>query len=219
MNPLHGKKILITAGPTWEMIDPVRFLSNRSSGLMGLEIAKAAAKMGAKVTLIMGPTSIKYRLPNGGRPSLSRRYLTVVPVVSAQEMYRECLKCFAKMDIAIMTAAVSDYRPKTIARQKIKKGPQTMTLKLVKNPDILAALGKKKKKTQILVGFALESCDMVTYAQDKLKRKNCDLIVANPVPTLGAITNTATLLYKDGRRIQLPKLSKSRLATRLLKNL
>lgn len=216
---LRNKRILITAGPTWEMLDPVRFLSNRSSGQMGFEIAKAAAKAGAKVTLIMGPASNRYRLP----VALHRQQVTgtccVVSVVSAREMYRECLKRFPKADIIIMTAAVSDYRPVAIAQQKIKKGPKTMTLTLIRNPDILATLGKRKKRRQLLVGFALESHDLLKYAQDKLRRKNCDLIVANPVPTLGAATNTATLLYKGGRVLKLQKLTKSRLAQYLVTHL
>jgi phosphopantothenoylcysteine decarboxylase/phosphopantothenate--cysteine ligase len=211
MKPLHGKHILITAGPTWEMLDPVRFLSNRSSGLMGFEIAKAAARAGAKVTLITGPVALTD--PKG---------VNVVHVVSATEMYRACLKHFSKMDIAIMTAAVSDYRPATIQRHKIKKCLDTgsgagMTLKLVRNPDILATLGRRKKRHQTLVGFALESRDLLKHAREKLRRKNCDLIVANAVPTLGAPTISATLLYNDGQIRRLPRLSKSRLAATLLK--
>lgn len=218
-NSLRNKHILITAGPTWEMIDPVRFLSNRSSGLMGFEIAMAAVRAGAKVTLITGPAPNRYRLP----VALHRQQVTgtccVIPVVSAREMYRACLKHFPKCDIAIMTAAVSDYRPAAIARQKIKKGPKTLTLKLVKNPDILAALGRRKKPNQLLVGFALESRNILQYAKDKLRRKNCDLIVANPIPTLGGLTNIATIVYKDGRVCQLPHLTKRRLAVRLLKEI
>lgn len=215
-DPLHHKHILITAGPTWEMIDPVRFLSNRSSGLMGFEIAKAAAKAGARVTLVTGPVS----LPDP-------KNVDVIRVVSAREMYRECLKYFPKCDIAIMTAAVSDYRPAKVARHKIKKCLDTppsrgmtnksMTLKLVRNPDILATLGRRKKTHQTLIGFALESRNMLAHAQDKLRRKNCDLIVANAVPTLGSPAIEATLLYNEGRAQKLPRLSKPRLATRLLK--
>ncbi len=203
--------ILITAGPTWEMIDPVRFLSNRSSGQMGFEIAKAAARAGTKVTLVTGPVALPD--PKG---------VDVIHVVSAQEMYRACLKHFPKMDVAIMTAAVSDYRPAKVARHKIKKcmdaGSEAgMTLHLIRNPDILATLGKRKKKHQVVVGFALESRNMLAYAKDKLRRKKCDLIVANPVPTLGAKTNTATVVYKDGHIQRLPSLRKSQLATRLLR--
>lgn len=218
----HTKRLLITAGPTWEMIDPVRFLSNRSSGQMGFEIAKAAAKLGAQVTLVTGPTAIKYPGPNCTPVQLGPGYLTVVPVVSAREMHRECLKHFSKCDIAIMTAAVSDYRPAKVARHKIKKcldaGPRSgMTLKLIRNPDILATLGRRKRPGQTLVGFALESQHLLRHAQGKLHRKNCDMIVANAVPTLGSPAIEATLLYNDGRVQKLPRLSKPRLAAKLMK--
>lgn len=209
--PLHGKHILITAGPTWEMLDPVRFLSNRSSGLMGFEIAKAAARAGAKVTLITGPVALAD--PKG---------MDVTHVMSAQEMYRACLKHFPKCDIAIMTAAVSDYRPVKAEPHKIKKctAPHmmkdTMTLTLIRNPDILATLGKRKKKHQILVGFALESRDLLKYASEKLHRKHCDMIIANPVPALGSQKNTATFVYKDGSIQRQPILTKSRLAVRII---
>lgn len=217
---LRHKRILITAGPTWEMIDPVRFLSNRSSGLMGFEIAKAAARAGAKVTLVTGPVALED--PKG---------VDVIRVVSAQEMYRACLKRFPKMDIAIMTAAVSDYRPDKVAIHKLKKcldagsAPgmtnkcmtgTTMTLKLVRNPDILATLGKRKKKHQFLVGFALESRDLLKYAAEKLQRKNCDMLIANAVPALGSQKNTATFVYKDKSKQRLPSLTKSRLAVRII---
>lgn len=211
MKPLRNKHVLITAGPTWEMMDPVRFLSNRSSGQMGFEIAKAAAQEGANVTLVTGPVALAD--PKG---------VDVIPVVSANEMYRACLKYFPKCDIAIMTAAVSDYRPEKIAKHKLKKcldaeSAPGMTLRLVRNPDILATLGKRKKHHQILIGFALESRDLLKHAQDKLRRKNCDLIVANAVPTLGSPAIEAILLYNDGRMQKFPKLSKPRLAVRLLK--
>ncbi len=219
MKPLRHKHLLITAGPTWEMLDPVRFLSNRSSGLMGFEIAAAAATAGAKVILVAGPVALAD--PKG---------VSVIRVVGAREMYRACLKLFPKCDVAIMTAAVSDYRPEKVARYKLKKcldaGSEAgmaikrtpgMTLKLVRNPDILATLGHRKKRHQLLIGFALESHKMLKYARDKLHRKNCDMIVANAVPTLGSLTNTATLIHKDGRVQKLHRLSKRRLATQLLK--
>lgn len=217
-NSLHGKGILITAGPTWEMIDPVRFLSNRSSGMMGFELAKAAARAGAKVTLITGPVALTVPKNVHG-----------VQVTSAQEMYRECMKYFPKCDVAIMTAAVSDYRPAKVAKHKIKKCLDTppsrgmtnksMTLKLIRNPDILATLGRRKKHHQLVVGFALESRNLLAYATDKLHRKKCDLIVANPVPAIGSPTNTATLLHKDGRVCKLPRLTKRQLSARILKEL
>lgn len=223
---LRGKKILITAGPTWEMIDPVRFLSNRSSGLMGFEIAKAAARAGAKVTLVTGPTTIRYPVPNGGAVPLGTGYLTVVRVVSALEMYRECLKRFPKMDIAIMTAAVSDYRPVKIEKHKLKKKmdaksrpSMTMTLKLVCNPDILATLGRRRSEKQYLVGFALESRRLLAYANTKLRRKGCDMIVANAVPALGASHNTATFLFRDGHIVSLPSMTKIQLAKKIIQTI
>lgn len=214
LKPLFGKHFLITAGPTWEMLDPVRFLSNRSSGLMGFEIAKAAARAGAKVTLVTGP--VAFADPKG---------VDVIRVVSAQEMYRACLKHFPKCDVAIMTAAVSDYRPMKTEKHKLKKctAPHMMkdifTLKFVRNPDILATLGKRKKKDQVLVGFALESRNILKYAKDKLRRKQCDVIIANAVPALGSLTNSATLVYKDGSIQKLPSLTKSRLAVHLIRRI
>jgi phosphopantothenoylcysteine decarboxylase/phosphopantothenate--cysteine ligase len=207
------------------MLDPVRFLSNRSSGLMGFEIAKAAARAGARVILVTGPTHLQVSDTWSGRkcptPGVagSVRHLRVM---SAREMYRECLNHFPKTDIAIMTAAVSDYRPAKMARHKIKKcldagmTREKITLTLVRNPDILATLGRRKKRHQYLVGFALESRDLLKHAKDKLRRKNCDLIVANAVPALGSPRNTATLLFKTGRIQKLPSLTKAQLSRKIL---
>ncbi|PKG52476.1 bifunctional phosphopantothenoylcysteine decarboxylase/phosphopantothenate--cysteine ligase CoaBC [Olleya sp. 1-3] len=188
--PLKNKTVLITAGPTYEAIDPVRFIGNHSSGKMGFEIAKAAANLGAEVILITGPThqTVKHSL------------ITVIPVVSAQEMYDAAHLYFNNSDIAILSAAVADYRPKNVATQKIKKKTATLTLELEKTKDILASLGAIKTK-QFLVGFALETNNELEHAKLKLKKKNLDLIVLNSLNDKGAgfksDTNKVTLINKD----------------------
>lgn len=188
--PLKNKTVLITAGPTYEAIDPVRFIGNHSSGKMGFEIAKAAANLGAEVILITGPThqTVKHGL------------ITVVPVVSAQEMYDAAHLHFNNSDIAILSAAVADYRPKNVATQKIKKKTATLALELEKTKDILASLGAIKTN-QFLVGFALETNNELEHAKLKLKKKNLDLIVLNSLNDKGAgfksDTNKVTLINKD----------------------
>ena len=188
--PLKNKTVLITAGPTYEAIDPVRFIGNHSSGKMGFEIAKAAANLGAEVILITGPThqTVKHSL------------ITVIPVVSAQEMYDAAHLYFNNSDIAILSAAVADYRPKNVATQKIKKKTATLTLELEKTKDILASLGAIKTN-QFLVGFALETNNELEHAKLKLKKKNLDLIVLNSLNDKGAgfksDTNKVTLINKD----------------------
>ncbi len=179
--PLRGKKILITAGPTHEAIDPVRFIGNHSSGKMGFEIAKAAANFGAEVTLVSGPT----------HQSVAHSLIQVKAVVSAQNMYDEAHKHFESSDIAILSAAVADFKPKEIATQKIKKKTDTLTLELDKTKDILASLGAIKKK-QYLVGFALETNNELENAKGKLKRKNLNLIVLNSLNDKGAGFKTDT---------------------------
>ncbi|MGB7498816.1 MAG: bifunctional phosphopantothenoylcysteine decarboxylase/phosphopantothenate--cysteine ligase CoaBC, partial [Moheibacter sp.] len=166
--PLFGKKVLVSAGPTYELIDPVRFVGNFSSGKMGIEIAKAAADMGANVTLVCGPSSI----------STQGYDINRTDVISANEMQAAMESNYPDSDIVIMSAAVADYRPETVAAKKIKKVGDEMVLKLVKNPDILFGLGQKKKN-QILVGFALETNDEVENAKSNLDRKNLDMIVLN----------------------------------------
>ena len=173
--PLYKQKFLITAGPTYEAIDPVRFIGNHSSGKMGFEIAKAAAKLGADVVLISGPTHQKSNSSN----------IIFVPVVSAQEMYEAAHLHFKTVDVAILSAAVADYRPKYVADQKIKKKDTTLTLELEKTKDILASLGKIKEK-QILVGFALETQNEIENAIKKLNAKNLDIIVLNSLNDDGA---------------------------------
>ncbi|WP_298903940.1 bifunctional phosphopantothenoylcysteine decarboxylase/phosphopantothenate--cysteine ligase CoaBC [uncultured Psychroserpens sp.] len=173
--PLRGKKILITAGPTYEAIDPVRFIGNHSSGKMGFEIAKAAANLGAEVILVSGPSS----------QHVNQSMITVERVKSAQDMYDEVHKHFNTCDIAILSAAVADYRPKNVATQKIKKKESTFTIELEKTKDILKSLGAIKKQ-QFLVGFALETNNELEHAKGKLAAKNLDLIVLNSLNDKGA---------------------------------
>ena len=188
--PLKGKKILITAGPTYEAIDPVRFIGNHSSGKMGFSIAKAAANLGAEVILIAGPS---HQIINH---SLIHR----IDVVSAEQMYTEAHNYFKEVDIAILSAAVADYKPKNVANQKIKKNDDTLSLELTKTKDILASLGKIKKH-QFLVGFALETNNEIENAKNKIKHKNLDTIVLNSLQDKGAgfarNTNKITIIDKD----------------------
>ncbi|WP_055443533.1 bifunctional phosphopantothenoylcysteine decarboxylase/phosphopantothenate--cysteine ligase CoaBC [Lacinutrix himadriensis] len=185
--PLRNKKVLLTAGPTYEAIDPVRFIGNHSSGKMGFELAKAAANLGAEVILITGPTHQK----------VTHSSIQVVPVISAQEMYDAAHQYFKTVDIAILSAAVADYKPKNVATQKIKKKDTTLTLELEKTKDILASLGEIKEK-QFLVGFALETNNEIENAKGKLKKKNLNLIVLNSLNDKGAgfkkETNKVTLI-------------------------
>lgn len=190
-----GKKVLVTAGPTYEAIDPVRFIGNHSSGLMGIEIARAFADQGADVTLVLGPSSI--------RPE--RANINVLPVTSAKEMFDATTAAFKKADIAVLSAAVADFRPETKAEQKIKKvaGQDEMTLKLVKTDDILKTLGENKTDKQILVGFALETENGLTNAKKKLHTKNLDMIVLNTMNEAGVgfktKTNKVSMIMRDDK--------------------
>ena len=190
-----GKKVLITAGPTYEAIDPVRFIGNHSSGLMGIEIARAFADQGADVTLVLGPSNIS---PN-------RNNIKVLPVTSAKEMYDAVMTFFPKTDIAVLSAAVADFRPETAAEQKIKKNPETdiLTLKLVKTDDILKSVGNKKTEKQVVVGFALETENGLENAKKKLHTKNIDLIVLNEMNESGVgfktKTNKVSIITKDDK--------------------
>lgn len=201
---LAGKTVLVSAGPTQEDLDPVRFLSNRSSGRMGYAIAERAARRGARVILVSGPVSIA--VPRG---------VDVVNVRSALDMHAAIINRQEQVDAIVMTAAVADYRPEAQATQKIKKTDK-LTLELVKNPDILAELGATRTEGKpVLVGFALETNDVVAYARDKLNRKKVDLVVANHASDgLGGDTNVATLVHADGDEA-LPTLTKSDLADRI----
>lgn len=173
--PLAGKKVMITAGPTQENLDPVRYITNHSTGKMGYAIAECAAQLGAEVTIVSGPVQIK-----------ASEGIEVVKVTSALQMLEAAEAAFKGTDIAIYTAAVADYRSADIAQEKIKKKGDSMSIELVKNPDIAAILGSQKKEGQILVGFALETENELENAQGKLIRKNLDLIVLNSLKTEGA---------------------------------
>ena len=172
---LEGKTVLITAGPTYEAIDPVRFIGNHSSGKMGFSLAEEAVKRGAKVILISGPTSQKTNHKN----------IEIHRVTSAKEMYDEVFKYYEKVDVAIASAAVADYAPKIVAKEKIKKSEEEFTIELVKNPDILKTMGEKKTH-QFLVGFALETQNEEENAKSKLQKKNLDMIVLNSLRDEGA---------------------------------
>ncbi|MGV3547616.1 MAG: bifunctional phosphopantothenoylcysteine decarboxylase/phosphopantothenate--cysteine ligase CoaBC [Pedobacter sp.] len=179
--PLPGKKVLVTAGPTYEAIDPVRFIGNHSSGKMGFAIAEELYNLGAEVTLISGPSALP--TPSG---------VTRIDVVSAKEMLDACLFSFESSEITVMSAAVADYTPIAVAEQKIKKKEDQFSIELKKTTDILATLGKQKTDTQLLVGFALETTDEENYAKEKLKKKNLDLIVLNSLNDKGAGFKTDT---------------------------
>lgn len=188
--PLKGKNILITAGPTYEAIDPVRFIGNHSSGKMGFDIAKSASDLGANVILITGPTH--YKLENNS--------IKTVSVVSSDEMYDACHQYFKEVDVAICAAAVADYKPKNIASQKIKKADLSFSIELEKTKDILASLGEIKEN-QFLIGFALETENEIENAKLKIQKKNLDLIVLNSLNDIGAgfgkPTNKVTFIDKN----------------------
>ena len=188
--PLRGKKILVTAGPTYEAIDPVRFIGNHSSGKMGFDIAESAANYGAEVILISGPTHLNTINP----------VINLIRVTSAKEMYDACHEYFNSVDVAICAAAVADYKPKFVAEQKIKKTEVSLTIELEKTEDILASLGKIKQN-QFLIGFALETENEIENAKLKIQKKNLDLIVLNSLKDEGAgfgkATNKITFIDKD----------------------
>ena len=205
---LAGESVLVTAGPTCEDIDPVRFLTNRSSGKMGYAVAAEAARRGAKVLLVTGPTSLD--TPKG---------VERIEVRSAEEMQRAVQSRFSNCTIGVFAAAVADYRPVEQSGQKIKRGKEGLTLRLEPNPDILASVAKDKGE-RIIVGFAAETEHVAENARKKLTQKNADLIVANDVSKAGAgfdhDTNIVTLFSRDGRDLPLPRLSKSDVAQRIL---
>ena len=207
--PLKGKKVLVTAGPTYEAIDPVRFIGNHSSGIMGFEIAKAAANLGAEVILVTGPT----------HETISNNLVHILKVTTADEMYDEVHNYFTKIDIAILSAAVSDYKPKYVADKKMKKTETSFTIELEKTKDILASLGKIKNN-QFLVGFALETDNEFENAKSKLKTKNLDLIVLNSLNDEGAgfgvSTNKVTFITKSGQVFDHDLKSKAEVAQDLI---
>ncbi|MCP3739040.1 bifunctional phosphopantothenoylcysteine decarboxylase/phosphopantothenate--cysteine ligase CoaBC [Rossellomorea sp. BNER] len=205
---LDGKKILITAGPTREMVDPVRFFSNRSSGKMGYALAEMASKLGAEVTLVSGPVDIKP--PQG---------VDLVKVTSAEEMFEQVTSRFEKYDVVIKSAAVADYRPSQTFTKKMKKQEGSLMLEMERTQDILKTLGKRKRN-QYLVGFAAETNNIEDYAKAKLESKNADMIIANNVTTEGAgfgtDTNIVTLFKRDGYKRELPLNSKKEIAKEIL---
>ena len=209
---LRGQRVLVTAGPTQEAMDPVRFLSNHSTGKMGYAVAARAAMRGADVTLVSGPTALD--TPEG---------VQRVDIVSARDMYDAVISRADRQDMIIKAAAVGDYRPAETASEKLKKGDGEMTVALVRNPDILAELGRRKHPGQLLCGFAMETQNLLDNAADKLRRKNCDMLVANSLRDKGAgfgtDTNVATLLFADGRRETPPLMSKEDLADVILDRL
>ncbi|WP_299365850.1 bifunctional phosphopantothenoylcysteine decarboxylase/phosphopantothenate--cysteine ligase CoaBC [Winogradskyella sp.] len=210
--PFRGKQVLITAGPTYEAIDPVRFIGNHSSGKMGFEIARVAANLGAKVVLVSGPTHQK----------INHNSVNVIPVISAEEMYDEVHKYFKSSDIAILSAAVADYRPKFVADKKIKKKDTTFSIELEKTKDILKSLGDIKAH-QFLVGFALETNNELEHAKEKLKSKNLDLIVLNSLKDKGAgfgvSTNKVTFITSSYDIIEHPLKSKAEVAEDLIQQI
>jgi phosphopantothenoylcysteine decarboxylase/phosphopantothenate--cysteine ligase len=208
---LKDRRILVSAGPTWEPLDPVRFITNPSSGKMGYAVARVAAYRSAEVILVTGPSA----LPD---PPLVR----TIRVRSAQEMEREILGRASAMDAIVMTAAVGDYRPAHVAAQKIKKGADELTLQLIKNPDILASLGRSRPpgSRQALVGFAAETEHLLENAREKLTRKNLDFIVANNLTEsgsgFGTDTNQVKIIDRSGAVEELPTLPKEEVAARIL---
>lgn len=206
---MEGLRVMVTAGPSREALDPVRYISNRSSGKMGYAIAQAAQKHGAEVTLLSGPVAIE--VPQG---------VKLVPFTTTQELLDRASELAQEQDLLIQAAAPADYRAKEVAPQKIKKqGGEPMTFTLVENPDVAATLGKAKRSGQVFVGFAAETNDVLAHARDKLARKNLDMIVANDVTRPGAgfdvDTNIVTLITKDGQEA-LPMMSKAEVAQRIL---
>ena len=205
---LKDKKVLITSGRTKENIDPIRYLSNNSSGKMGYSLAQAAIDLGAEVTLISGPTNLE--IPKGLKSFIS--------VESALEMYEKVNEYFGDTDIFIACAAVADYRPKEYKKEKIKKSDSDLILELVRNPDILFEMGKKKDK-QLLIGFAAETNDIKENALKKLEKKNLDFIVANNASTMGNNTNTVEIIRKNKTSIKINQKNKIELAYDILKEI
>lgn len=203
---LKGKKILITAGRTEEPIDPVRYLSNNSSGQMGYALASEAVRMGARVTLVSGPTNLPR--PKGLKEFVQTR--------SAMDMYEAVMARFDEQDIGIACAAVADYKPKFYSEQKIKKADDDLVIVLDRNPDILYNMGQKKSH-QVLVGFAAETENIIENAKKKLVKKNLDMIVANNAHNMRSSNNSATFLKKDGSSIDIPEKTKIELAVDILK--
>jgi phosphopantothenoylcysteine decarboxylase/phosphopantothenate--cysteine ligase len=207
---LEGQTILITAGPTYESIDPVRFIGNHSSGKMGYAIAENCLKRGAKVVLVSGPTKLTLSHPN----------LKLISIKSAEQMFAEVQKEWKNSTVGIFSAAVADYRPEVVADQKIKKKDDSLTLKLVKNPDILSWAGENKKEQQVLVGFALETTNAIENGKDKLTRKNLDIIVVNTLEDQGAgfghDTNKISIIDNHNKITRFELMTKSQTAIEIV---
>jgi len=202
----EGKKVLITAGPTYEPIDPVRFIGNRSSGKMGYAIAEELSKRGAEVLIISGPVSV----------NCTNSAIKVYYVETAEQMYQACIKHFPNCNLAVMAAAVADYTPEKPSPLKIKKSDDFLVIRLKKTKDILAALGQMKKNNQILVGFSLETDNEIENSQKKIKQKKCDMLVLNSLQDKGAgfgfDTNKITLIDSKGDVTDYPLKSKTEVA-------
>lgn len=210
---LKNRKVLITAGPTREAIDPVRYISNHSSGKMGYAIAEAFLNQGAKVVLVSGPVNIQIQHPN----------LKLISVTSAFEMYVACNFHFNETDIAVFAAAVADYKPEIVAEQKIKKAGDELLIKLVKNPDIAFEFGKVKCDNQLSIGFALETNDELMNAESKLRCKNFDMVVLNSMndayATFEYDTNKVTMIQKDLAPKEFPVKNKAEVASDIIKEI
>jgi phosphopantothenoylcysteine decarboxylase/phosphopantothenate--cysteine ligase len=208
ISPWRGKKVLITSGPTREYLDPIRFLSNASSGRMGFALAREAARLGARVSIVCGPVS--EAAPAGVR---------VIKVISGLEMYRRTLALCGGCDVVIGAAAVSDWRFASTARHKIKRSPRSVRLTLVPNPDIIKEVARRRRpgSGQIVVGFALETRDWLRAAAGKLAAKGLDLVVANGAASLSGDRSRAAIVGSSGKAKVLPPLSKRELAKKILK--
>ena len=206
--PLKGKKILVTAGGTREHFDPIRYISNASSGQMGYALAKMAYVLGGDVTLVSAPTCLK--APYGVKK---------VDVVSAVDMYEAVLKYLPEVDIIIMNAAVADFRPKTFSKEKLKKAKENPVVELEANPDILKTIGEKKKEDQILIGFAAESSNLMENAKDKLERKNLDVIVGNLLDVFSRETHKGIIIFKNGKTVEIPPMDKESSALFILEKI
>lgn len=211
--PLIGKKVLVTAGPTYEAIDPVRFIGNHSSGKMGFAIAEEFAKQGADVTLVCGPNSL----------TTSNKNIERIDIISAEELYKASLKAFKSANIAILSAAVADFKPAKVASQKIKKTNASRSIELVPTVDTLAELGKIKRKDQVLVGFALETENEIENAKSKIKNKNLDLIVLNSLNASNAAfrtnTNKITIIDKYNKISKFELKEKTEVSKDILKTI
>jgi phosphopantothenoylcysteine decarboxylase/phosphopantothenate--cysteine ligase len=210
---LANKKVLITAGPTREAIDPVRYISNHSSGKMGYAIAEKFLELGAEVVIVSGPVNIKLQHPR----------LKIINVDAANEMYLACCRVFEEVDIAVFAAAVADYRPAKIAEQKIKKDEAAFVIKMVKNIDIAYEFGQIKTPYQVSVGFALETNDELVHANAKLQRKNFDMVILNSMndtnATFGFDTNKITTIKKDLSKKEFSLKQKTEVAKDIVKEI